>query len=204
MERKYDQSLYLMNLSEIKPSFSKHVIKRLKEFGINTLGELFDLYDDNKRLNSIYPKKGSSNSIYELIGTTRLLRYKYLKEDLELDKKSGYLDFGFSGRAINIIMLNGWKLGRNLSNYERILKSDNSRFLNSDGIGELVKEEIINKCSILREYNEEKKIIDGNNSKDEISILTRKLNLLEKKKELLNMQIQELTDEIERLKTKTL
>ena len=194
MERKYDESYYLMDLEQVVPKFSKPVLRRLKENGITTLGELFDLYDDNKRINEIYPKKSTSESMHEFIGTTKLLRYKYLREDLQLKKHSDYIDFGFSGRALSIIISNGWKMGRTISNYERILRINNNRTLNSDGVGTVVRDEIISKCSILKEYSDEKNLINGND--DEVSILNRKLKLLEKKKELLEMQIEELKEEI--------
>ena len=194
MEKKYDESYYLIDLEQVVPTFSKSILKKLKENGVTTLGELFELYDDNKRISEIYPKKTRSESLHEFIGTTRLLRYKYLKEDLQLKKHSDYVDFGFSGRALNIILLNGWKMGRTISNYERVLRINNSRILNSDGVGTVVRNEIITKCSILKDYSDEKNLINENT--DEVSILNKKLKLLEKKKELLEMQIEELKEEI--------
>ena len=167
MEKKYDESYYLIDLEQVVPTFSKSILKKLKENGVTTLGELFELYDDNKRISEIYPKKTRSESMHEFIGTTRLLRYKYLKEDLQLKKHSDYVDFGFSGRALNI---------------------------NSDGVGTVVRNEIITKCSILKDYSDEKNLINENT--DEVSILNKKLKLLEKKKELLEMQIEELKEEI--------
>ncbi len=211
MVKKYNEEFYKLNLVDVKPMFSKTIISKLYENNIKTLGDLFELYDDKIKFNSIFVTKGRSYIRSEFIGTTKILRYCYLGEDLELNKQSNIEDFGFSSRATNCILLNSWRFPGRLSIYEKVLKLDSDRhFLASDGIGVLVRDEILTKCKIFRQYNEVKEnkeelkplitFEDNTSFSERISFLLKKLELLEEQEKLLNIQIQSIKSELIELK----
>lgn len=101
MEKKYEQ-YYAINLKEIEGFFGGSIsLSFFEENNIRNLGELFEVSEKIEFINAFtkedYHKVGKYK---EFSGIIKLLRYKYLGEDINFDINSDITDLGFTSRAL--------------------------------------------------------------------------------------------------------
>ena len=106
MNPKYEE-YYKIGIEEIKDMMSHYLKANLYRHSIYTLGDFFDFTDQNERHILRKLELEDSRLKEELLGTIKLLRYHYLKEDPNWKEYDFLKEFGFSKRAENTITLSG-------------------------------------------------------------------------------------------------
>ena len=191
MERKYEK-YYNVNLKEIEGFFGgPATFAFLEKNNINNLGKLFEFFESSnftQQLISPYHNSDCKGGIYkELSGSVKLLRYKYLGEDINIDLNSStIMDFGFTHKLIRPLTLfcieNKYSMPVCLKNYYIANKWDSflkyfqnecdfseffvkftddvilSRFSHQRGVGKKMIEEIKFKSQIIVDWYKEKYI----------------------------------------------
>lgn len=216
MEKQYNE-LYSIKLSELDALFSTPAKKRIGTMNITTLGELFELSEKKEFITyfvDIYTDSYSAVSpLYqEIIGTVKLLKYKYLGIDPKFSKESRLNELGFSTKACHGIIrykkyipFKEEEVKKFYEEYDLMelitLLSDKtvlvSEFSQTYSVGIKVVDEVREKMEILNLYFGSKKIIEHDNSQtrnDDIS--NDDLQQLYKQLEDLLHQHQTLSEQI--------
>lgn len=183
-EINYDEFKNITIESIEKEYFSHQASLYLKEMEINTLADLFSF--DILSLSSIPTKskqlRNQDTVADEIIGTVKLLKYKYLGEELDIcfdepDKIDLKTSFGFSAILNTNVSRKYW---RNMSEFIEIVKNGEfDKFSNIRGIGITLYNQMVAKCSIVSDYYKNSQIKQNKSNSRKIEILQeiRKLSL---------------------------
>lgn len=210
MEQKYTE-LNHIKLDELECFFSTPARKIISQMNVSTLGELLSLSETKEFINYfIYDSSTKISPLYqEIVGTLKLLKFKFLGIDPKINEKFTLEELGISSRASNGILRykhcvpfkaeeverfyaenNIIELINHLSN-EQVLKES---FSKTRTVGVDVVKEVQSKFIILKQYfdgKEKSKGVDSstNVTNDELKQLYIELEELLKQQSVLNEQI---------------
>lgn len=220
MKEKYSK-LYNIGLDELSNYFSTAAQKKISEMGVSNLGELIQLSEEKEFIdyfiNSYKQQTSPSTPLYQQItGTIDLLKYKYLGFNLDADKCKSLWESGFSTQAIRGITCyfnkyNGQVINCNdcdLFALINMMYNDGSlkiRLLNIRKVGQKGLDEILLKMQILNDYFISKIKSDDAAKKgpndETLQDLKKQYSELQKKREVLNKQILEISKRISEIES---
>lgn len=185
MEQRYKEYENI-SLQELKGcKFSYHAIVLLNTVNIYTLSDLFSKSDEPNFVDLLNSSKNNFTILLrnEILGTTKLLRCKYLNEEPHISFDAPYniditSDFGFTQRAINILNRGGYT---NMKLCEMIKQKNYYKLLGLNQSGKVAVEEIESKTQIAYQYYQKKSTIDKKaDSLEELKELFIELDRLRK------------------------
>lgn len=208
------KNIELNTLNIIEPN----TLKIFKTFGINNLGELFDV-QDTPAFREYCEEYINKHTYYEfcislynrnIINTIRLLRCKYLDEaplieidDEQMDINELFDLLAFSGRTSRALIRSHIFSGINAKEYFKIIQNNNIKriLFKVRNLGKESIFEIIEKTNIIIDYykrHSNEKVQDEDN---EIEYLKNELQRLREESEKIDVQIDTI---IEKIQEKTL
>lgn len=171
-------------LGDIKEIFGKEIYDIFYKAGIYTLSDLFKFTDSPSYLEKISITCDRRKEVYL---TICLLRYKYLKEDLNLNVSFDNNNFedsfrlfskiGYSTRSLNILLRNGFTVSKLFQLMS--LENPKKQLLRIRGCGDAFAEEIYQKTKIVMEYFNDKVSECENNDAIEYDSFMSKINKLQ-------------------------
>lgn len=183
-----------IRLDGIEGFFSGKTLEFLLNNGIETVGKLFERTNKADFINLFYSNNKFKKGKYdEIMGSTNILRCKYLDDDPlidgTMDEEETCVKFGFSARSANCLK----RAGYGAKELFEIVRSNNPerQLLNIRTMGQLSVSEIITKVSIVDDYYKSKSRKVTNTSD-----LTKELEQLLIKDEQLKSQIKLVLDKL--------
>lgn len=193
-EQKYSKEYKDISLMSLSMYFSIAVINALAKMNIVTLEDLFVASTKQEFISLCYKSKFCN----EILGTTKILKCKYLNEDPGIDisdEEQPFISYarmlGFSTRAINVLRRSGWSDYSFKRFIERMCEDDiDQRLSRLRNMGDNTKAEILLKVTIITDYYSKKKEENVSNQDEEInsSELSNIKKLYDELKQLLNQR----------------
>lgn len=192
-EQKYFEEYKDISIMNLNMYFSIAVINALAKMNIATLEDLFVVSTKQEFISLCYKSKFRN----EILGTTKILKCKYLNEDPEInidDEEQPFISYarmlGFSTRAINVLRRGGWSDYSFKGFIERMNEVNiDQRLSRLRNMGDSTKSEILLKVKIITDYYSKKK--DVNDSKQDSENDSSDINNIKK----LYDELKQLIDE---------